>query len=75
MNIHCSACGALLPQKFCPARALPLTAIAMIDAEIWKSADKLQNRITMVSASTDTARRTPARLQTRLKALQYKATQ
>jgi hypothetical protein len=31
MNIHCSACGAPLPQgaKFCPACALPLTAIAM----------------------------------------------
>jgi predicted amidophosphoribosyltransferase len=31
MNIHCSACGAPLPQgaKVCPACALPLTAIAM----------------------------------------------
>jgi hypothetical protein len=31
MNIHCSACGAPLPQgaRFCPACALPLTAIAM----------------------------------------------
>jgi len=31
MHIHCSACGAPLPQgaKFCPACALPLTAIAM----------------------------------------------
>jgi hypothetical protein len=31
MNIHCSACGAPLLQgsRFCPACALPLTAIAM----------------------------------------------
>jgi hypothetical protein len=31
MNIHCSACGAPLPKggRFCPACALPLTAIAM----------------------------------------------
>jgi hypothetical protein len=31
MNIHCSACGAPLPQgaRFCPACVLPLTAIAM----------------------------------------------
>ena len=31
MNIHCSACGAPLPTgaKFCPACALPLTAVAM----------------------------------------------
>lgn len=31
MNIHCSACGAALPQgaRFCPACALPLTAIAI----------------------------------------------
>jgi uncharacterized Zn finger protein (UPF0148 family) len=29
MNIHCSACGAPLPQgaRFCPACALPLTAM------------------------------------------------
>jgi predicted amidophosphoribosyltransferase len=31
VNIHCSACGAALPQgaQSCPACALPLTAIAM----------------------------------------------
>jgi predicted amidophosphoribosyltransferase len=79
MYIPCSACDAPLPQgaKFCPADALPLTAIAiaMIDAEIWNSPDKLQNRIAVVSLSTDPAKGTIARLQTRVKALQHKGAQ
>ena len=50
MNIHCSACGAPLPQKFCRSRILPLSSMTMIKVE---SPDKLQNRITAVSLSTD----------------------
>lgn len=79
MYIPCSACDAPLPQgaKFCPAGALPLTAIAIdiIEAEIWNSPEQLQNRIAVVSLSTDPAKRTIARLQTRVKALQHKGAQ
>jgi hypothetical protein len=71
-----AAMPALTPEQVKAAEAIDARMEREIDAEIWNSPERLRERITLLSLSTDpSAKRTIARLDARLKALQRKAAQ